>query len=802
MSQPTRTAINTHLERLQVQVMADPARAWTELQEVRVQAAQLGDPGLEAQVLVMQSSCLFYQGNYPDMLELAQEAAALSQQVRARRVESRALSSAGLARQRLGDPEGAMTAFLQSLRLCAEELDEEGTSRALLNIASLHVLLGEFEQAVPLHEQALAAAQACGNEEFIADALTRLLEDHFRLEHVDRALHLADEAVGFAQERGLTRYECASRHLLSRLLLRLGRTRAALIHAQTGLRAATRTQDRESQLELTLAVGQGFLALGEQRVAEGYFQEGLRLAEELQHRDIEWQLHEALARTYDQLSEGRRAAYHHEQCQELYGLVYGQGVQRRTLELAARAVGEWQKHPAGPKYPWTQELNVLTERLHQTRSELAVATTHDPLTSVPNRSHFQQRAQRRLNILTVGERVGFVFVTLDYMKNFNARFGHRRGDLALVEFARRLEGLVRPGDLVGRLGSDEFVIMLGGLNQPSDISRVMGRLLTGLREPFQVQGQEVNLSASMGAAVFPDDGTSLEELFRNADLALLHAKSGGRNQGQRFEANMRTEEQRRRTLLFELQGAAQRGELQLHYQGQFRLPERQIKGFEALLRWDHPELGLVPPGEFIPLAEETRLIVQLGEWVLREACRQAREWNFPERQLVMAVNVSALQIEDSAFPALVQQILRDSGVPGHVLMLELTESMMHRDPQQVGEVVRALQELNVQVSLDDFGAGFSSLSSLQTVPLNQLKIDRSFLGDLFPGAGQLPRAKLLVDMMVNLAHGMSMDIVAEGVEKDDQLQLLCDLHCDGAQGFLLARPQPPHLAQRLLGALH
>lgn len=792
------------LERLQGQLPADPAGTWAALQALRTDSLnnEVLNEGVLARVLVLQGRALCLQGQYSLGLEAAQQALTLARRVGAGALEAQALSDVGLARQRLGDLAGAMTAFLDGLRLGATQGDEAGVGRALLNIASIHVRLGDSVQALALHEQALESARTCENAELTVDALTRLLEDHFLLGHDHAVLNLTDETLTLAQQHGLTGFECAARRVQSQCLLRLGRVRAALITAQTGLRVAVRARDREAQLALNLAVGQAFLALGEARLSLGFLQDGLTQAEDWPHRDMQWQFHQALTQVFVALQDERRAAYHRGQWQALHAQVYGPDVQERTRQLASQAVQAWQERPVTPRtwtaHTWTQELDALTEQLRATRSELALAASQDALTGVPHRSHFQGRAQQHLNLLTVGERVGFVLLSLDHMKSLNARFGHAWGDRALVEFARRLEGLLRPGDLVGRQGGDEFVIMLADLNSPEDISRVMGRLLSHLRAPLTVQEQTVNLSVSLGGAVFPDDGTSVEELFRNADLALGHAREGGRNQGQRFEPIMRVQEQRRRTLLFELHGAAERGELRLYYQGQFSLPGRTLKGFEALVRWQHPELGLVPPAEFIPLAEESRLIVDVGAWVLREACRQAQEWGFPQRKLRMAVNVSALQVEDAAFPALVQGVLMEFKLPGRTLVLELTESMMHRNPGQAGQVIRDLQHLGVQVALDDFGAGFSSLSSLQTLALNQLKIDRSFLGELSHGAAQLPRARLLVDMMVNLAHNMSMDVVAEGVEQDEQLRLLTELHCDGVQGYLLARPQPPQVAQGLL----
>ncbi len=796
---PTAAELGGQLTRLQSIMMAEPLRSQPEVEELLEVARRIGARAQEAQALIMLAACAFFQARYSDMLQLAEAALGICREVRLPLQETRALNSMGLAYQRMGQLEQAMVYLLDSLRLSNELLDQEGSCRALSNIAMIYVALGDYEVATSLHEQALEKARACGSSVQISDTLGSLLEDHFKLRQLGPAFDLADEAVAFPRERGLVRYECAARTTLSRLLLHLGRARMALISAETALPIAIRAEDPEAQVGLLLAAGQAHLMLRDLPRAEAALQESLQLSRDLDYRDQEWQAHEALARLYEAQGNTVLARQHFALFTEGRQAIYAEEATRRAQALARQAQVDWSGRSAQQFYPWSGELNALMQNLRQAKSELAMISAFDLLTGVANRSHFQMRAQRRLELLVDGEFLGFVFIGLDYMKALNERFGHAVGDSVLVEVARRIQAMLRPGDLVGRLGSDEFVVMLNYLGQESDLEPVMTRLLDGLREPFELRGQLVRLTASLGGATYPRDARTLEELFRDTDLALNQAKARGRNQALRFDSQMRYQERRRANLLYDLQNAVPQRQLRLYYQAQYSVPARQLTGVEALVRWQHPELGLVPPDQFIRLAEENRLIIEIGQWVLHEACRQAQEWDFGGRGLKMSVNVSALQFEQPDFVAVVGAALRAHGLQGPELILELTESMVHTDERRASLTVSELQALGVKLALDDFGAGFSSLGSLQKLHLDYLKLDRVFMEDLSRHATQFSRAKLLMDMMINLAHNMNMVVVAEGIEHEEQLDVLTELGCDQVQGFLLARPVPAAEMEKGLG---
>ncbi len=419
---------------------------------------------------------------------------------------------------------------------------------------------------------------------------------------------------------------------------------------------------------------------------------------------------------------------------------------------------------------------------------IAALARHDPLTGLPNRSQFALELARAI---ARGQRQGSGFavcyIDLDRFKVVNDTLGHAGGDELLQQMAQRLCDAVRESDVVARLGGDEFVVLLDGATDAASLGRVVRKLLGTLAEPVHLQGCDFELGASMGVAVWPQDGADADSLLKCADTAMYEAKGAGRNDW-RFYTPAMAETARH---AFELESALRlglaRGELLLHYQPKVDARSGQVLGLEALVRWQRPGHGLVPPGDFIPLAEERGLIVPLGRWVLQEACRQLAAWRDAGVPVVpVAVNLSARQFNGGTLLDDVRQALARHGLAPALLELELTESTLMTDPGRATETLGRLHELGVGLAIDDFGTGYSSLAYLKRFPAQRVKIDRSFVRSL----AQDPSDRAITAAVVALAHGLGLGVVAEGVENPAQLDVLRRLGCDELQGFLFGRPVP------------
>jgi diguanylate cyclase (GGDEF)-like protein/PAS domain S-box-containing protein len=425
---------------------------------------------------------------------------------------------------------------------------------------------------------------------------------------------------------------------------------------------------------------------------------------------------------------------------------------------------------------------------HELTGKLAHRAHHDPLTGLPNRSAFEDHLKRAIaGAQRNAHPLGVLSIDLDRFKRVNDDLGHAAGDKVLCEVSRRLERCLRGTDIVARWGGDEFLVGLSELKDRQDALLVAGKLTEALRPPFEVDGRTIVTSATIGVSLYPDDGQDLASLMRNADRAMYRAKSAGRNSFQCYTPELGEEERHRLELENQLGGALERQELLLHYQPQFDLRTGCLAGLEALLRWQHPSLGLVLPARFISIAEESGLIVPIGAWVLWEACRQVRRLDDggcgPVR---VSANVSSIQFARPEFVELVAQALRETGIRPNLLELELTESLVMQDISQSSSRIAKLRELGVQVSIDDFGTGYSSLSYLQRLPIDNLKIDRSFIQEL----GDSKTGLLLVQSIVGLARSLHMVATAEGVESIAQLSASEEAGCDRVQGYLFGMPLP------------
>lgn len=436
---------------------------------------------------------------------------------------------------------------------------------------------------------------------------------------------------------------------------------------------------------------------------------------------------------------------------------------------------------------------------------------HDNLTGLPNRAMFREYLTRALSQAERAEqKLGILFLDIDGFKRINDTLGHQTGDLLLKEVARRLASRLReedmvvhgddktqPEDLLARLGGDEFIVLLTSIHDLHGPGAVARRFIKALGETMTLNGTDCNIGASIGIAIYPDDGNDAGELIKNADIAMYHAKSLGKNAYQYFQSSMNAAVLERAALETKLRKAITDSQLSLHYQPQIDPLTRQVVGLEALLRWTDPETGPISPGAFIPLAEETGLILPIGEWVIDEACRQARQWDARGLPPVpISVNVSGVQFERQDVAEIVRLAVTRHHLPPGRLEVEITESAIMRHPERAVAALNALRESGVGVALDDFGTGYSSLSYLRRFPIDTLKIDRSFIMEI----DQNQEDAEIVAAIVAMAHALGLRVIVEGVESESQLAVIIDKHCDIVQGYVFSRPVPASEIPAMLSA--
>jgi diguanylate cyclase (GGDEF)-like protein/PAS domain S-box-containing protein len=437
----------------------------------------------------------------------------------------------------------------------------------------------------------------------------------------------------------------------------------------------------------------------------------------------------------------------------------------------------------------------------KTEEEIRYLAFYDPLTLLPNRRLLMDRLQHALasSARTKSENA-LMLVDLDNFKTLNDTLGHNIGDLLLKQVAERLLSCVRSGDTVARLGGDEFVVILEDMNEhilgtAVQVESVGKKILDAIREPYQIGSHECRSSPSIGVTLFNSSESGVDELLKQADIAMYQAKKDGRSALRFFDPLMQSTINARASLERDLQGAIENRQLNLYYQIQVDSSHLPV-GAEALIRWVHPVLGLVPPAQFIPMAEETGLILPIGKWVLETACLQLQAWqkNLVTRKLVLAVNVSARQFRQSDFVAQVKAIIQHYAINPMLLKLELTEGLLLHDIEDTIATMNALTKIGVRFSLDDFGTGYSSLQYLKRLPLDQLKIDRSFVQDIATDKND----KAIVNTIISMAASLNLNVIAEGVETEDQRQLLLDSGCNHYQGYLFSKPLPIDQLEKLI----
>jgi diguanylate cyclase (GGDEF)-like protein len=438
-----------------------------------------------------------------------------------------------------------------------------------------------------------------------------------------------------------------------------------------------------------------------------------------------------------------------------------------------------------------RKISLAEEKIHS-------LAYYDNLTGLPNRTFCLELITQAIRLAYRHKRnFATLFIDLDFFKRINDTLGHAIGDQLLQAVSERLQKYIRKSDHIARLeeddmaesvsriGGDEYIVLLNEIKDPHDAAKVANRILTDLLKPFKLNNHEVYVTASIGISVFPFDGEDSESLLRNADIAMSHAKKQGRNNFQFYSESMNTNALKRLTLENNLRKALERKEVFLHYQPKMDAKDKKIVGVEALIRWKHPELGLVSPAEFIPLAEETGLIIPIGEWVLRTACSQNKAWQKAGLEPIrISVNLSSRQFEQKNLLETISLVLFEADLDPEYLELEITESTVMKNPKYAIATLQELKATGINISIDDFGTGYSSLNYLRQLPLDSLKVDRSFVNKALTSTSDAS----IISAIIALAHNLNLKVVAEGVETEEQLKFLRKLQCNEVQGYLFSKP--------------
>lgn len=411
---------------------------------------------------------------------------------------------------------------------------------------------------------------------------------------------------------------------------------------------------------------------------------------------------------------------------------------------------------------------------------------HDALTDLPNRRMYvQQLSKEMMQAKRFQSNLAVLFLDLDRFKDVNDSFGHDVGDMLLIEASKRLQACLKPGDVVARLGGDEFTIMQNQLQDRNEATALAEQIMNQLQRPFELDGHVFNVSCSIGIALYPQDGDNPEDLLKRADTALYTVKSRGKNGYDFFDPTMEAKSLERILMENEMRKAIEQEQFQIYYQPKIDIATSAMTGMEALVRWVHPELGIIPPNRFIPIAEETGMILALGEWILKQACKQNKIWHDQGYTLKVSVNLSARQIYQKDLVEMIKDILRETNLSPDWLELEITESIFVK-MEEATAVLQQIRDIGIQISIDDFGTGYSSFSYIKSLPVDTIKIDASFIRDIHHNQ----ESQAIVKAIVTIAQSLNMNVIAEGIELDDQVAALKENGCDHGQGYLFSKPLP------------
>lgn len=438
-------------------------------------------------------------------------------------------------------------------------------------------------------------------------------------------------------------------------------------------------------------------------------------------------------------------------------------------------------------------------RIRQLEKQQDNRIKYDPVTGLPTRPSFNDFLEKALSRAKRNERtLALCYINLDHFKGINSSFGHDTGDLFLKSVSDRILEVVRASDYVARIGADEFAVILDEISRPEDAAQVAQKIMNSVSTPHQLGEHIGSTTASIGISFYNGGDETREELFKTADIAMIHAKESGRNEYRFFSSEMQNKALNRIRLEKDLRKAVQHSELELYYQPQVDAQTEQIVALEALLRWQHSELGMVSPAEFIPLAEETRLINAIGDWVMQNATKGNQEWwvqnGVTLPKLTVAINVSVQQLKENTFPEHIRTLVQESGIDPTLLEIEITETALMDDPEQAIETLKEIKAMGIRIAIDDFGTGYSSLAYIKRLPVDILKVDLTFVRDI----GVDTKTEAIIKSTVSLAHNLGLKVVAEGVETKEQIEFLRDIKCDILQGYYYSKPLPaPELVELL-----
>jgi|GEM_PF-1650470 len=725
----------------------------------------------------------FFQGRPTEALAALTESAQHAAELALPLVYARSLNGLGIVSQKLGQTGKAFEYHLQCLQIVQDINDELGQARSLNNIGNIYLDLKEHDNALTHHTEALELSRRLGHATMISTTSLNTALDYHMLGRFEEALSLNEHTLATAQQARYRHHACLILANMAANLLELERLDEALHAADQAITESEATGELENLCDALIVRGRVHALRGDLTEAEKALTRAVTIADE-----VGVMLSRANARTHlsqvlRQQREPERALTYLSEAVDIERELQANVLHNKTQMLAAQLRVERLEHLAAEERLRNQKLTDANAALQAAQERLAYQARHDALTGLLNRAAFEATLHAALE--GPAAPMSVLFVDLDHFKQVNDTLGHDIGDQLLIEVADRLKRAVRDGDLVARQGGDEFTVLLRHVHSSGEAATVAQRILEAVSAPLRLAGRQLVVTASIGIAMFPDDGMDVTTLQKNADLAMYLAKQE-RRAVRRFEPALSVAAAERLDLEQDLRAALNQGELTLHYQPIVDAATLAPVALEALVRWQHPTLGLLGPARFIPVAEESDLILPLGAWVLDAACRQLRAWRRTWPHLRVAVNVAPRQLAQLDFASLVMDTLAAHHLPPDAVELEVTEGAMldERGMQQLGQLARA--QLNL--SLDDFGTGYSSLARLHQLPARTLKIDRTLVQGLHPNAEGASTSRPIVRALLTFARESGLRVVAEGVETTEQLEVLRDWNCELAQGYLISRP--------------